>query len=279
MIRTENLTKSYKNNVHALKGISTSMEKRVTSIIGRNGAGKTTFIRILSTQLMPTSGSAYINDTDVIRFPEKIRKKIVSIPQEASPIGILTPFELVKMYLIGRGQSLQESTASTNRALEDLGIMEYKNKPTDTLSGGTKRKVFVAMAIASNADIIFLDEPTTGLDPISRIEVWSAIKQIEGDVILTTHYMEEASELSNEVVLIDDGRIIEKGTVTDLMKRFEGLVRVEGKGIVDPAITIGSTRIKYVRKEEAMAYIEAGEVVKPVSLDDVFIKHGVEIEY
>lgn len=279
MIRTENLMKSYKNSVHALKGISTVMEKRVTSIIGRNGAGKTTFIRILSTQLMPTSGSAYINDTDVIRFPEKIRNKIVSIPQEASPIGILTPFELVKMYLIGRGQSLQESTVSTNRALEDLGIMEYKNKPTDTLSGGTKRKVFVAMAIASNADIIFLDEPTTGLDPISRIEVWSAIKQIEGDIILTTHYMEEASELSNEVVLIDDGRIIEKGTVVDLMKRFEGLVRVEGKDIVDPAITIGSTKIKYVRKEEAMAYIEAGEVVKPVSLDDVFIKHGVEVEY
>ena len=279
MIRTENLMKSYKNSVHALKGISTVMEKRVTSIIGRNGAGKTTFIRILSTQLMPTSGSAYINDTDVIRFPEKIRNKIVSIPQEASPIGILTPFELVKMYLVGRGQSLQESTVSTNHALEDLGIMEYKNKPTDTLSGGTKRKVFVAMAIASNADIIFLDEPTTGLDPISRIEVWSAIKQIEGDIILTTHYMEEASELSNEVVLIDDGRIIEKGTVVDLMKRFEGFVRVEGKDIADPAITIGSTKIKYVRKEEAMAYIEAGEVVKPVSLDDVFIKHGVEVEY
>jgi ABC-2 type transport system ATP-binding protein len=279
MITTENLRKSYKNRVEALRGITTVLDRRVTSIIGRNGAGKTTFIRILSTQLFPTSGSAFINGVDVIKFPDRIRGRIVSIPQEASPIGILTPFEIVKMYLTGRGQSLQESTISTNKALEELGISEYRNKPTDTLSGGTKRKVFVAMAIASNADIIFLDEPTTGLDPISRIEVWSAIKQIQGDIILTTHYMEEASELSNEVVLIDDGRIIEKGSVKDLMQRFEGLVRVEGKDIKDPEIVIGSTRIKYVKKEEAMAYVEAGELVKPISLDDVFIKHGVEIEY
>jgi len=279
MITTENLRKSYKNRVEALRGITTVLDRRVTSIIGRNGAGKTTFIRILSTQLVPTSGSAFINGVDVIKFPDRIRGRIVSIPQEASPIGILTPFEIVKMYLTGRGQSLQESTISTNKALEELGISEYRNKPTDTLSGGTKRKVFVAMAIASNADIIFLDEPTTGLDPISRIEVWSAIKQIQGDIILTTHYMEEASELSNEVVLIDDGRIIEKGSVKDLMQRFEGLVRVEGKDIKDPEIVIGSTRIKYVKKEEAMAYVEAGELVKPISLDDVFIKHGVEIEY
>ncbi|MFG1519264.1 MAG: ABC transporter ATP-binding protein [Thermoplasmataceae archaeon] len=279
MITTENLRKSYKNRVEALKGITTVLDRRVTSIIGRNGAGKTTFIRILSTQLMPTSGSAFINGVDVVKFPDRIRGRIVSIPQEASPIGILTPFEIVKMYLTGRGQSLQESTISANKALEELGISEFRNKPTDTLSGGTKRKVFVAMAIASNADIIFLDEPTTGLDPISRIEVWSAIKQIQGDIILTTHYMEEASELSNEVVLIDGGRIIEKGSVKDLMQRFEGLVRVEGKDIKDPEIVIGSTRIKYVKKEEAMVYIEAGEVVKPVSLDDVFIKHGVEIEY
>jgi len=279
MITTENLRKSYKNRVEALRGITTVLDRRVTSIIGRNGAGKTTFIRILSTQLAPTSGSAFINGVDVIKFPDRIRGRIVSIPQEASPIGILTPFEIVKMYLTGRGQSLQESTISTNKALEELGISEYRNKPTDTLSGGTKRKVFVAMAIASNADIIFLDEPTTGLDPISRIEVWSAIKQIQGDIILTTHYMEEASELSNEVVLIDDGRIIEKGSVKDLMQRFEGLVRVEGKDIKDPEIVIGSTRIKYVKKEEAMAYVEAGELVKPISLDDVFIKHGVEIEY
>lgn len=278
MIETYDLRKRYKDGTWALNGISLVADKRVTSIIGRNGAGKTTFIRILSTQLAATSGSAFINGLNVMGEAEKIRKFIVSIPQEAAPIGVLTPQELISLYLVGRGNSLQDANRNSKIAMAELGIDEFRNRPTDTLSGGTKRKVFVAMAIASNADFIFLDEPTTGLDPISRLEVWSAIRKIEGKIVLTTHYMEEASELSDMVLLVDGGLVLEKGTVRELMARFEGKVRIEGTMVEDPDLKIGTTMIKYVNRQDAQNYVDLGNAAKQVSLDDVFITHGVEIE-
>ncbi len=278
MIEISNLKKVYKNGFQALSGIDLTLRDRVTSIIGRNGAGKTTLVRILSTQLSPTSGRAMINGLDVMDDADRIRKFIVSIPQEASPVGIMTPAEMIKLYLVGRGLSLHDADTELRKAMEELDIMSFRNTPTDLLSGGTKRKVFVAMAIASNADLIFLDEPTTGLDPISRMEVWSAIRKIEGDIVLTTHYMEEARELSDMVVLVEAGKVLEKGTVDELMKRFRGKIRVEGPNLMEPDLKIGSTSIKYVNMESAQKYVEAGNMVRQVSLDDLFILHGVEIE-
>ena len=136
----------------ALKDISAEMSARVTTIIGRNGAGKTTLLRILSTQLMPTSGKATIFGLDVVHQAREIRKRIVSIPQEASTIGILTPMEQVSMYLVGRGFSKADARKATLDALDAVGLHEARNNPADTLSGGMKRKCFVAMALAANAD-------------------------------------------------------------------------------------------------------------------------------
>ena len=226
MIETQDIVKRYKNGTKALNGISLTLDKRVSAVIGMNGAGKTTLIRILSTQLEPTSGKASINGLDIMKDVYAIRKNIVSIPQEASPIGILTPFEHVKLYLVGRGMSMSDAERNANISLDQLELREFKHKPSDTLSGGMKRKVFVAMALSSNVDTVFLDEPTTGLDPLSRMEVWSAIRQLEGNVILTTHYMDEAQELSNEVVMIHDGKVLEKGEIKDLLSKFKGLVRI-----------------------------------------------------
>ncbi|MDG7045169.1 MAG: ABC transporter ATP-binding protein, partial [Nitrososphaerota archaeon] len=182
MIRTEGLSKVYPDGTKALDGVSLNIDNRFTAIIGRNGAGKTTLVRILSTQLEPSSGRAFIDDLDVIKNADRIRKKVVSIPQEASPIGILTPFEQVKLYLIARGMTSSESSLAAKKSLEDVGLSDSLDKPTDMLSGGTKRKVFVAMALASNAEIVFLDEPTTGLDPISRLEVWAAVRKLDGKI-------------------------------------------------------------------------------------------------
>lgn len=278
MIEVRDLVKKYSDGVLAIKGISFSANKRVTSIIGRNGAGKTTLLRILSTQLMPTSGSVNINGVDIIRRPNDIRNKIVSIPQEASPIGVLTAFEQVKMYLVGRGFSFRDSTIASNRALDEIGLEEFKNVPTDTLSGGMKRKVFVAMALASNAEIVFLDEPTTGLDPLSRMEVWSAIRQIDSHIILTTHYMEEAQELSDEVFLVESGEIIERGTVESLLKRFDELVRAETTKPCSNCIKVANTYIRYIPKSKVREYVENGFTIKSVNLDDLFISKGVNLE-
>lgn len=278
MIETRELTKKYSDGILALDHLSVRADKRVTSIIGRNGAGKTTLLRILSTQLMPTSGEAFVNDVDIIRHPDQIRNKIVSIPQEASPIGVLTAFEQVKLYLVGRGYSFRESTESANRSLDEIGLREFKHTPTDTLSGGMKRKVFVAMALASNADIVFLDEPTTGLDPLSRMEVWSAIRQIDSEIILTTHYMEEAQELSDDVILVEEGKILEQGTVSSLLKRFNDMVRAETTRHCDNCIKIANTYIRYIPRTRIQEYAEMGFTIRSITLDDLFISKGVNLE-
>ena len=279
MITASSLSKSYGDGNIALKRVSFKISKRVTSIIGRNGAGKTTLMRILSTQLLQSSGTATINGYDTRTEPDKIRKMIVSIPQEASPIGYLTPLEHLKMYLVARGMSLQQAGEESRRAIDSLEMRSAANTSTDMLSGGMKRKVFVAMALASNADTIFLDEPTTGLDPVSRLEVWSAIKELKGNMVLTTHYMDEAAELSEDIVMIDSGRVLQHGTVQQMLSKFKGKVRAETMHPDKSARhRIGNTYFSYINIGDSEKYIKKGYSIKRVTLDDLFISRGVEIE-
>jgi ABC-2 type transport system ATP-binding protein len=265
-----------------VRGISIKLPSHTTTFIGRNGAGKTTTIRMLSTQLSPTRGTASINGYDIVRDANKLRSLIANIPQEASPVGWLTSQELLRIYLVARGLSFKSARDEASRALRALELWHSRNTPTDMLSGGMKRKLFVAMALAANADTVFLDEPTTGLDPLSRMQVWSAIRQLDCDIILTTHYMEEAHNLSDEVVLIDSGRILAHGTVPSLLRRFDGRVRVETtskKHSVRMRYNISGTYISYVGKAEAEELLdEGGYTIKPVTLDDLFIVNGVSLE-
>jgi ABC-2 type transport system ATP-binding protein len=279
MIEIKRLDKRYGDGNHALKGISFDIDKRLTTVIGRNGAGKTTLMRILSTQLLQSSGTVRIDGLDNITDAKEIRKRIVSIPQEASPIGYLTPMEHLKMYLCARGMSLGDSTIEASRALKELELWHARDTPADMLSGGMKRKIFVAMALAANADTIFLDEPTTGLDPLSRIEVWSAIKMLRGNIVLTTHYMEEAAELSEDVIMVESGKVLARGTVGSLLKRFKGMARAETSSKnAKSKYVIGNTRITYIKLSEAEKYAKEGYVIKPITLDDLFIMQGVDIE-
>ncbi len=186
--------------------------------------------------------------------------------------------EHLKLYLLARGFSVIQATQSANSALKELEMQDAKNRPSDTLSGGMKRKVFVAMALASNADLTFLDEPTTGLDPLSRFEVWSAIKNLSGNVVLTTHYMEEAQELSNEVVLVDSGKILERGEVSSLLARFKGKVRVESLVPGSGDYQIGRTFVKYVKEDDVEDFVKKGYNVRRITLDDLFVQRGVQIE-
>ena len=278
MIEVKCLSKRYKDGTLALDGVSFSLNKKITSIIGRNGAGKTTLLRMLSTQLTPTSGTAMINGYDIMKDTQKIRAIIVSIPQEIIPINYMSAMDNVMLYLSARGLGMGQAKDEAEAAIKKVGLYTARKKSSDELSGGMKRKMFVAMAIASNADIVFIDEPTTGLDPLSRLEAWAAIKAIKGQVILTTHYMEEAQALSDEVLMIDKGRIFLQGSVKELLKPFDGLVRVESVRNKKGAYKMGNTYISYITKTKAESSVMSGDIIKPVSLDDLFIKRGVKLE-
>ncbi|MGP6220423.1 ABC transporter ATP-binding protein [Caldiplasma sukawensis] len=278
MITLEKVRKVYDNGKIAVDSIDAEFSKKLTTIIGRNGAGKTTLIRMMSTQLKPTSGKITLDGIDVVKNPREARKKICSIPQESSPLGILTPYEQVKMYLIGRGFSPSDAHRETLEALETVGLYDVRNNPTDTMSGGMKRKMYVAISISSHASTVFLDEPTTGLDPLSRFEVWSAIRKLDSNVVLTTHYMEEAENLSQEVYLVESGKIIEKGTIKSLLSRFSNTVRVESPEPIDGSFYIGGMNIKYVPVDDAEEYVKKGCTVKKATLDDLFIMKGVALE-
>lgn len=278
MIEVKDISKRYGDGTVALGGVSFSIDKKITSIIGKNGAGKTTLLRILSTQLAPSSGTALINSHDLIKNADEIRKMIVSVPQEAKPIQYISASDFVRMYLSARGFGISEAKAAAEKALRKVGLWEFRDKLTAELSGGMKRKVFVATALASDADVIFLDEPTTGLDPFSRIEIWHAIKALRGQVILTTHYMEEAQALSDDVIMMDRGKILSKGSVNELLKGFDGLVRVEGRKRRKMAYKVGDVYVSYVDRRKAAKFINEGEIIRPIMLDDLFIKRGVNLE-
>jgi ABC-2 type transport system ATP-binding protein len=278
MIEIKGLKKRYSKNFYALNGIDLNIDRRVTTIIGRNGAGKTTFIRILSTQLSPSEGTATIEGYDIMKDTKKVREIISSIPQEAQPIGILSPMEQVKLYLIAKGFSAQQASKAAREALEELDMDSFRNSPSDTLSGGMKRKVFVAMALASNSEVIFLDEPTTGLDPLSRMEVWSAVKRLKSKVILTTHYMEEAQELSETVCVMDSGRVVSYGTIQELLKNYENMMRAEKMGGTVYDIMIGNIAIKYIGKSDVDKFLQMGYDIKNINLDDLFLSKGVSLE-
>ncbi|MDP7975384.1 MAG: ABC transporter ATP-binding protein [TACK group archaeon] len=271
MIVTSGLGKTYSDGTVALSSFSASFARKRTCLLGRNGAGKTTLLRILSTQLLPSSGSAQIDGLDVVRQANEVRKMICSIPQEAQTVGMASPLEHVAMYLTARGASLSSAVGEAKKVLSRLELSDRMDKPTDELSGGMKRKVFVAMAIASGADVVFLDEPTVGLDPISRMSVWQAIRALDAQLILTTHYMEEAEELCEEIALIDEGRLLAQGTKDELMAPIRGKLRVEGIG----KIRVGATRISYVDSDKAGEYLGRA-TIRPVGLEDLMILKGAQ---
>ncbi len=216
------ISKKYGGGKYALKDVSFSVPaKGIFALIGRNGAGKTTLTRILATQLNPTSGTASIGGIDVINNPKALREIIASVPQEARAINWLTPMQFVFSYLLWRGYGYAEAKKKAVESMNRLGIKEYMNTASRKLSGGTKRKVLVATVMASEAKIIFLDEPTTGLDPLSRSELWGILSKLKKNhfIFLTTHYLEEAEQLADNIAIMDEGKIMAIGTLEDLRKK------------------------------------------------------------
>ncbi len=223
IIRIENLTKEY-GEIIANDNINLKIrEGEIVGIVGPNGAGKTTLIKQLTGELIPTSGKIYVMDFDVVKDPSPIKPYIGVCPQEGSLLYYLTVWEHVYYFARLKGLPKDKARENTQRVLEMLGLENYKNRLVGQLSGGLKRKVFVSIALVNNPRIIFLDEPTTGLDPDSRIKLWNTIKEIkEGNpevtMLITTHYLEELDYLSNRIVFIHKGKVILDGTISDIKR-------------------------------------------------------------
>jgi ABC-2 type transport system ATP-binding protein len=281
------LTKIYHDHRKALDKISFSVETNgIFGLIGRNGAGKTTLIRILATELEPTAGTASINGINILTQANTLREKIAIVPQEARAIRWMTPKQTVLSYLLWRGYSYKEAVRLAGESLSKLGLEQYANVLNNRLSGGTKRKVLIATVTASEAEIIFLDEPTTGLDPISRRELWDILRELGRDrfIFLTTHYLEEAEQLADRIGILKDGKLVSIGTLSELRKssRYQYSIKLPPKAPVptlkDGEVTIGNSGYAQIMTNEAEAFrlarLFSEQGVKfsitPVTLDDIF---------
>jgi ABC-2 type transport system ATP-binding protein len=225
MIRTEGLVKRY-GKVVALNGLDLLVPRgSVLGLLGPNGAGKTTAVRILTTLLEPDEGFAQVAGMDVCAEPHKVREQIGLSGQNAAVDEHLTGYENLHMvgrlYHIGKAESQQRA----RELLEQFDLVEAGDRPAKTYSGGMRRRLDLAAALVAKPDVLFLDEPTTGLDPRSRLQMWEAIQVLvrEGStVLLTTQYMEEADRLADEIVVIDRGQKIAQGTSKELKAEIGG---------------------------------------------------------
>jgi ABC-2 type transport system ATP-binding protein len=288
-LECKGLTKIYQDQRKALDNVSFSVEtKGIFGLIGRNGAGKTTLIRIIATELEPTSGTASINGNDILAQTDKLREKIAIVPQEARTIRWMTPKQTVFSYLLWRGYPYKEANRLACESLTKLGLDQYANVLNNRLSGGTKRKVLIATVTASEAQIIFLDEPTTGLDPISRRELWDILRELGKTrfIFLTTHYLEEAEQLADRIAILKEGKLVSVGTLADLRKSspFQYSIKLPPKTQVphlqDAEVTIGNNGYTQIMTNEAEAFnlarLLAEQGIKfsitPVTLDDIFFR-------
>jgi ABC-2 type transport system ATP-binding protein len=299
----EKLVKTYdKGKVRALDNLSLDVEEgTVLGVLGPNGAGKTTTVRILSTLLRPDSGRAIVGGIDVIKNPDKVREIIGLSGQYAAVDEILTGYDNLLMF--GQLYHLGKKNAviRANELLERFNLTEAAKRPIKTYSGGMRRRLDLAASLIVKPKVLFLDEPTTGLDPRGRQEMWGVIQElVKGGVtlLLTTQYLEEADQLADEIAVIDTGKVIARGT-SDALKKQVGGERLEvvvesahiaktmqivaavsgltptldeGLRMISAPVSTGSKALFEVLKNLDDAGIHALDVgLKRPSLDDVFL--------
>lgn len=302
-IIAEALVKTYdKGEVRALDGLNLDVEEgTVLGILGPNGAGKTTTVRILSTLLRPDSGHATVAGIDVLKNPEKVREVIGLSGQYAAVDEILTGYDNLVMfgelYHLGKKNAI----ARAHELLERFRLTDAAKRPIKTYSGGMRRRLDLAASLIVKPKVLFLDEPTTGLDPRGRQDMWGVIEELVKDgvtLLLTTQYLEEADQLADEIAVIDTGKVIARGTSDALKKQVGGErleVVVEGHHIsktleivaaisgiqpsldeglrqISAPVSTGSKALLDVLKSLDEAGIHALDVgLKRPSLDDVFL--------
>ena len=253
VISARGLTKSY-GKVKALKGLDLEVPQgTVLGLLGPNGAGKTTAVSILTTLIEPDSGSANIAGIDLRKDPQEVRKRIGLSGQYAAVDETLTGYEnldmIGRLYRLGR----QPARDRARELLEMFNLSDAGDRPVKTYSGGMRRRLDLAGALVAEPPVLFLDEPTTGLDPRSRTDLWAVIRQLVADgatLLLTTQYLEEADHLADEILVIDHGLAIAQGTADEL-KRQVGGERLE--------VTVGSAE-EIDKTRQILAALAVGEI-------------------
>lgn len=299
VVVVKNLKKSYGTNA-VLKGVNLRVPKgTMLALLGPNGAGKTTTVRILSTLLKFDSGTVRVDGHDVAKDPDAVRRAIGLTGQSAAVDELLTGRE--NLVMMGRLYRLTAASAKARaeELLERFDLVKAANRPLKTYSGGMRRRLDLAVSLIATPPIIFLDEPTTGLDPRSRLAMWEIINELKKDgttILLTTQYLEEADQLADRIVVIDNGKVIAEGTAKELkakigndrleltfarVKDFEAAQGVLGASVVDAsererALTVPIKDTdkdveRIIRKiHDAGLKIAAMAIHKP-TLDDVFL--------
>lgn len=303
-VTVRGLVKHY-GETRALDGVDLDVrEGTVMGVLGPNGAGKTTLVRILSTLIVPDSGAATVAGYDVVRQPRNLRRVIGLTGQYASVDEKLPGWE--NLYMIGRLLDLprKAARARADELLERFSLTEAAKRPASTYSGGMRRRLDLAASMIGRPQVLFLDEPTTGLDPRTRNEVWAEVKTMVGEgvtVLLTTQYMEEAEQLASELTVVDRGKVIAGGVIDDLKAKVggrtlrvrpadPGLLRplaahLDGLGITGLATTVvdaenGSCLVPILSDEQLTAVVGAvtahgitiGSITTELpSLDEVFL--------
>lgn len=299
-VEAKNLKKTFKTkqgNVEAVRDVSFKVNKgEIFGILGPNGAGKSTTILMLTTLLRITSGTAKINDLDVVKNDSEVRNKIGIALQDTGIDNLLTAREL--FYTTARlwGLSKSKSKDRTEEMLNLVGLTEAADRRVKTYSGGMKRRLDLGLSLVHKPEVLFLDEPTTGLDPGSRRVLWDEIKKLRDEgvtIILTTQYLEEADELANRISIIDEGLVVAEGTPDELKSSIGGDVItltfrtdddaikaqtiIENSDIEDNQIRVtvenGAEKIPNLLNQLVSKDINVQSVSanKP-SLDDVFLK-------
>ena len=220
-IQVKDLRKSFKDT-EVLKGTDFEVRRgEIFALLGSNGAGKTTTINILSTLLKPDGGSASVCGFDVERQSDKVRENISLTGQFAAVDGILTGRE--NLLLIAKLRGVSDAHKTADKLLSRFGLSDAANRRGDSYSGGMTRRLDIAMSLVGTPAVIFLDEPTAGLDPEGRLEVWKTVKELADGgttILLTTQYLEEAEQLADRIAILHGGKIIASGTLDELKKLF-----------------------------------------------------------
>ncbi|MFE0760042.1 ABC transporter ATP-binding protein [Streptomyces smyrnaeus] len=229
-IHTAGLTRAFhttSRTVEAVRGIDLTVEQgEILGFLGPNGAGKTTTLRMLTTLLPPTSGTATVAGHDLIADPTGVRRRIGYVAQSGGVDPTVSVREELttqgRLYRLGRS----EAARRTAELAEELDLVALLDRPCGALSGGQRRRLDIAMALTHEPVLLFLDEPTTGLDPGSRADLWQLVGRLRDErgmtVFLTTHYLDEADALADRLVIVDDGRVVAQGTPTELKQRHAG---------------------------------------------------------
>jgi ABC-2 type transport system ATP-binding protein len=289
-ISVADLSKTYPNGARALSDVNLSVRPgEIFCLLGPNGAGKTSMIRILATQLIPTTGRVTILGQDAIRNPEAIRGEMAIVPQEGRPGQDLNPWDYVYWYLRARGITAREAAARSETTLKEMGLWEIRKTLAAKLSGGLRRRILIAMAVATGAKILFLDEPTVGLDPEARVQTWDLIAKLrqQATVVLTTHLMDEVEALADRIGILAQGRLVALGTAKELNRFVPSQTKVVLSEGIDQRwleargeVVVRGRQLSVFPSSEAAAReiidrAQAGGVgyaVSAIGLEDVYLR-------